>query len=910
MLESAFPASFIDLQNTDHHNFKRRSKKSNHQKNKAEKSSKNDYQTCEEFTEVGIPDFLQNSYLTGQPQPRITSLRPWQRDLFLRPEWKDEKKSAIVLVPTSGGKTLAADVAIAQQLAEDETSKIIYALPFVSLASEKTTEFRARFPEYHVRPFYQNIGGPDFRRGSIAICTYEKVHSLLNCAIKDNYINQFKLVVIDEIHMIGENQRGAVIEAMIVKLLLLKPHVDIRIIGLTATLNKDDAIRISNWIGGFIYVCATRPSRIKHYYKNRDGQLFLMEKGVSKPITKIKSIPEDTKHILNPIRNSLKQHPSSTILVFVNTRRQTIQVAKFLAEFLHTESPDLPPLKPPDKRLISEREFLIQRLSRTETGLDPYLGFCVKQGVAFHHAGMLLEERKMIEDAGRDSVISVIVATTTLSAGINIRSVSRVIIYDIYRMEQNRTRVLIPTAVYTQMAGRAGRDESQGGDVFILSQFDDDREKSDSLKLSQQSIEDMEPHLLADGVADRFFLQCLVSGLISPIGGTKMFVNTCLQSCIMNDRKKSKMIAEQIKSRLKKDSLIEPTESDQNETMIKTDLNPILCDSEQNKTIIKTDLNSTFCESEDSEFKDSIMIENLSNEEEDFDDETLKPTALGCAIAGSSMSIDEGLELKESIDKLQKNLCLKDEVHLLYLCVPPSAISLQSTPNYENEIWRQLYNEHKEVLKLITSLDSNMFERHLILTTRNGGKKMNKSSSGQMAIIDRELDRFFYACLLQKLIAEQSVNEIVNYFGVTRGSVQSLQMQAATFAGQSVRFCETTGCRTLGRALDTFRERLNFGVKNELLPLMKLPSCNRFTARILVTNRIPSPIELSELNEEEIALLLAAKRGSETPSEKELELGWKLKEESRQIARSLMIIDELENNAFSKYVKRNTGKKV
>ncbi|KAK8875876.1 putative ATP-dependent RNA helicase ddx60 [Tritrichomonas musculus] len=872
MLESRFPASFIDLQTSDHHKSKKKSRKILQQNNKGDKSAQKKYEVSQEFTDLGIPDFLQNSYLTGQPPPRITSLRPWQRDLISRPEWREQKRSAIILVPTSGGKTLAADVAIAQQLESDPNSKIIYALPFVSLASEKTTEFRARFPEYHVRPFYQNIGGPDFRRGHIAICTYEKVHSLLNCAIKDNYITQFKLVIIDEIHMIGENQRGAVIEAMIVKLLLLRPHVDIRIIGLTATLNQQDANRLSNWINGFIYICATRPSRIKHYYKSKDGQLYLMDKGKLKNIMTIKSIPEDSRHILNPIRNSLKQHPSSTILVFVNTRRQTIQVAEFIAKFMFAESPDLPPIKQPDKRMTAEREFLIQRLSRTETGLDPHLGFCVKQGVAFHHAGMLLEERKMIEDAGRDSVISVIVATTTLSAGINIRSVSRVIIYDIYRVESNKKRTLIPTTVYTQMAGRAGRDESQGGDVFILSQFGDEKEKNDSLRLSLQCIEDMQPQLLADGVSDRFFLQCLVSGLISPNGGANLFVKTCLQSCILKDKKKNKMIAEQIKDRLRKDSLIE---------------------SQINES-----------------FNDSIRNEEEEEEcnDDDDDDDLLKPTALGCAIAGSSMSIDEGLELKTAIDKLQKNLCLKDEVHLLYLCVPPNAIQLQTTPNYENEIWRQLYSEHKEVLKLITSLDSSSFERHLILTMRNGGKRMNRPSSDKMAIIDRELDRFFYACLLQRLIAEQSVNEIVDYFGVTRGSVQSLQMQAATFAGQSVRFCETTGCRTLGKALDTFRERLNFGVKNELLPLMKLPSCNRFTARILVTNRIPTPIELSELNEEEIALILAAKRGSDTPNDKEKELGWKLKEESRQIARSLMIIDELENNAFAKNMKRKNSK--
>ncbi|OHS96685.1 Type III restriction enzyme, res subunit family protein [Tritrichomonas foetus] len=916
MLKSRLHAPIIEIRPSNTSRPPRKIKKLRHTQ-KTERIIPIEYITNAEFTEARIPPFLQNSYLIGQPPPRITSLRDWQRDLFLSKEWK-ENRSSIVLVPTSGGKTLAADVAIAQQLASDENSKIIYALPFVSLASEKTNEFRFRFPDFHVRPFYQNVGGHDFRRGSIAICTYEKVHSLLNCAIKDNYIEKFKTVIIDEIHMIGEGQRGAIIEAMIVKLLLLRPRVDIRIIGLTATLNKEDANRLSCWINGFTHFCAARPSRIKHYYKGSDGQLFLNDGGNSKRVVKIQSIAEDVKHILSPIRNSLKQHPSSTVLVFVNTRKQTVTVAKFIAHYLYSDnlstnttnttsinpnsssntninsnpitnanpktdadtvltnfhnnhsavsSPlpesmyrssnyinvngcndlnniNLPILKPPDRRMQSARDFLVQRLSRTETGLDASLGECVKNGVAFHHAGMLLEERKLIEDAARDSTISVIVATTTLSAGINIRSVARVIIYDMYRMGPNRKRQLIPAAVYTQMAGRAGRDESQGGDVFVLGQFGDEQEKNDALKLSTQKLDDVQPQLLQEGISDRFFLQCLAAGLLPPEDGALKFVETCLESFINGNEERNKEIAEKIKERLRKYSLI---------------------------------------------MNDSDV-----------------PTSLGQAIAGSSLSIEEGLELKASINRLQTNLCLRDEVHLLYLCVPPSAVSMESTPSYESDIWHQLHNEHKDVFKLITTMDGNGLERHIILTIQNGGKRMNRC---QMEHRDRELDRFFYACLLQKLIAEKSVNEIVSFFGVTRGSVQALQMQAATFAGQSVRFCETTGCQTLGKALNTFRERLNFGVKNELLPLMKLQSCNRYIARILVTNRIPSPIELSELDEEEIARILASKRNADSPSEKELEIAKRLKSESRKVARSLLIIDELQSNAFSRQLNDIYGRK-
>ncbi|MCP4762727.1 MAG: hypothetical protein GY870_13190, partial [archaeon] len=43
----------------------------------------------------------------------------------------------------------------------------------------------------------------------------------------------------------------------------------------------------------------------------------------------------------------------------------------------------------------------------------------VKNGIAFHHAGLLSKERKLIEDFYRKKIIKVICCTTTLSAGVN-----------------------------------------------------------------------------------------------------------------------------------------------------------------------------------------------------------------------------------------------------------------------------------------------------------------------------------------------------------------------------------------------------------------------------------------------------------------------------------------------------------
>jgi DNA polymerase theta len=362
------------------------------------------------------------------------------------------------------------------------------------------------------------------------------------------------------------------------------------------------------------------------------------------------------------------------------------------------------------------------------------------------------------------------------------------------------------------------------------------------MALTKQELPDIATYLLTDNVADRYVLQCLVSGLLDPETGLSMFVNAAFESGGFPDRT-AQSIA-QIAERLRGLHLL--------------------------------------------------------------DGESITATPLGRAIASSSMSIEEGLELKEAIDNVQPNLRLLDEVHLLYLCVPPSAVTNEETPPYDHDVWEILKTEHAEVIELITSFNARMFERHVIVTMQNGGKRMNRD---QMAKHDRELDRFFFASILQQLIAEESVNEIVRKYEVTRGSVQSLQMQAAAFAGQSVRFCETTGSRTLGRALNTFRERLNFGVKNELLPLMKLPSCSRQTARLFITNRIPGPLELAELTTEMVAKILAQKRRDDRPFQNEIDLAEKLLREATEVARRLTIIEELENTAVANTMRPLFGRR-
>ena len=457
------------------------------------------YTPLNDISNSNIPSFLANSYLNGTPPPKITQLREWQRELLASHDW-NEGKNCIVHVPTAGGKTLIAEVAVAQILEKDPQSKIIYCVPFISLAAEKHREFRERFTGFGVRGFYQNIGSTTFTHGNIAICTFEKAHSVINTALKTKTINQIKAIIIDEFHMIGQDKRGPIVEALICKTMLSdsKP----RLIGLSATLNEIDAKKFAEWINGFLFETKRRPTQIKQFLITVDGQLCPLINGeIGHSFQKITSIKEDKNHIIPLVANSLKKS-GNNVLIFVNNRKETVSLANLLSDNLYNGQYLLAECP---QNIKEKRSKLINTLSKIA---DNPFSTCIMNGIAYHHAGLTLEERELLEEAFRNGVLNVIVATTTLSAGINFLNISLVIIYEVIR-GRGALASSLSSASYAQMSGRAGRTKDRPGSVVIIQQTPTSHEELIIKNLSKFYLPQLDTHLLRDNDFDKFFLQCL-----------------------------------------------------------------------------------------------------------------------------------------------------------------------------------------------------------------------------------------------------------------------------------------------------------------------------------------------------------------------------------------------------------------
>lgn len=145
-------------------------------------------------------------------------------------------------------------------------------------------------------------------------------------------------------------------------------------------------------------------------------------------------------------------------LVFAGTKRGAEKAAEDISKKLKLKSKGLAELS---------EQVLAAMPSPTKQCIR--LAKCIRGGAAFHHAGLVARQRKLIEDAFRSGTVPIIVCTPTLAAGVDLPAF-RTILKDLRRYTR-KGLTYISVLEYLQMSGRAGRPryDTHGESVCIAS---------------------------------------------------------------------------------------------------------------------------------------------------------------------------------------------------------------------------------------------------------------------------------------------------------------------------------------------------------------------------------------------------------------------------------------------------------
>ena len=227
----------------------------------------------------------------------------------------------LVVSATGSGKTLVGELAgITKAL---NGNKFIFLTPLVALANQKYRDFKRKYSKLGLNVAIKvgrnrvkakgelNLPDSDVSKSDIVVATYEGIDYLLRNGNSDNLSN-LGVVLIDEIHMIDDEDRGTRLNGLIKRIKHLYPKT--QIIGLSATVKNPEFL--ADEFNMKLVKYDERPVPLERhlvYTRNESQKRFLMLKLVQKEY--------NTK--------SEKGFRGQTI-IFTNSRRKTHQIANYL----------------------------------------------------------------------------------------------------------------------------------------------------------------------------------------------------------------------------------------------------------------------------------------------------------------------------------------------------------------------------------------------------------------------------------------------------------------------------------------------------------------------------------------------------------------------------------------------------
>ncbi|KAF7778611.1 hypothetical protein Agabi119p4_2956 [Agaricus bisporus var. burnettii] len=414
-------------------------------------------------------EFSRNSMGFNQgSRPLVSDLPDLYRGIFKFPAFNamqtrcfdhimTSNRDLVVSAPTGSGKTVLFELAIVALLsqADPTRSKAVYMAPTKALCSERFRDWSGKFNPLGIEvceltgdtvQFGRSAWG-DAKKSCIIITTAEKWDSLTRTwRDHESILSQIKLFLVDEVHVLNET-RGSTLEVVISRMKTRNECIRFLLVSATVPNIRDiadwmDNSRESNTCEVLEFGEEYRPCRLTRFV-------------IGVPRSNKQNEFQYAATLNNQLFPVLQQYSvMKPILIFCSTRKGTLTSAGTLLksyEEAAKQKQRLPWVTSPQL----DARFHDKRLQELAT-----------YGIGVHHAGLGLEDRRSVEELFLGGTIRVLVATSTLSVGVNLPA--HTVIIQGVKLFQNNTHVEYSDLDIMQMIGRAGRPQFDKDGIAII----------------------------------------------------------------------------------------------------------------------------------------------------------------------------------------------------------------------------------------------------------------------------------------------------------------------------------------------------------------------------------------------------------------------------------------------------------
>lgn len=426
-------------------------------------------------------------------------LPPQRRALAEQGLLGSSRRAVVVSLPTSSGKTLIAQFRILQALNQfdHERGWVAYLAPTRTLVRQVARRLRRDFEPLgvvveQVSPALEVDGVEaellcekgENREFRILVTTPEKLDLMLRQDWEEKIGRPLTLVVVDEAHNIQEGARGLKLELLLATInaecrmaqfLLLTPFISNarEVARWLGDANSDDIRLEVDWQPNDRVIGIVKPekgARLKE--KSFDYQLNLETVHttratlaidelipISKNLNSKKTFSQISKSSEVAVATAEQLKKRGPVIVMHSTPANVWSLAMKLRSDTNRRS------------VLSEQVQLVQEFLALEMGQDFPLIDLLSHGIGVHHAGLSDDTRALMEWLFENEKLDFLVATTTISQGVNF-PVSGVVMAS-HQYPSKMGTYDMPSADFWNIAGRAGRVDQGSLGVVVLAASDD-----------------------------------------------------------------------------------------------------------------------------------------------------------------------------------------------------------------------------------------------------------------------------------------------------------------------------------------------------------------------------------------------------------------------------------------------------